>query len=159
MQFEARCLVLECFGFVQTENSHPPLRVWTPSEGCVNYSLFQNSFHQSSTSGRNHPIDMQRMSVFLPDSNNSFFYMQYHISISVSTIFHFLFSFPLLFRNLHSPRHILQFSYNVWFHFNKTRIRLLDFIAMHHIENNYYSVSTISRYCKYIIGRYWHPSS
>ena len=73
--------------------------------------------------------------------------------------FYILFLFPLLFLNLRSPWHILQFSYNAWFYFSKTRIRLLDFITIHHIENNNYSVSTIFRYFKYIIGRYWHPGS
>ena len=54
------------------------------------------------------------ITVFLPDSNNCFYYMLYHISIFALTIFSlFCFLFYLLFLNLLAPRHVLQFSYNV----------------------------------------------
>ena len=50
--------------------------------------------------------------VFLPDSNNCFFYVVSYFNIRLHYFFIFLVLFHLLFLNLLSLKHILQFSYN-----------------------------------------------
>ena len=52
------------------------------------------------------------ITVFLPDSNNCFSYMQYHISISISTIFSFFF-FCISPSFSYFARPETQFSYNI----------------------------------------------